>query len=54
MEDYAQQVIDFVRANEAWAPPIVALLAFGESLAVISLLLPATIALIGIPPSRGL
>jgi membrane protein DedA with SNARE-associated domain len=47
-QDYAQHVTDFVRANEGWAPPIVALLAFGESLAVISLLLPATIALIGI------
>lgn len=47
-EEFSQQVIDFVRANEVWAPPIVGLLAFGESLAVISLLLPATIALIGI------
>ena len=47
-EHHAQLVIDFVRANEAWAIPIVAALAFGESLAFISLLLPATVALVGI------
>jgi membrane protein DedA with SNARE-associated domain len=35
-------VLDFVKANEAWAAPIVFLLAFGESLAFVSLLLPAT------------
>jgi membrane protein DedA with SNARE-associated domain len=37
----AQQVVEFVRAHEAWAMPIVAALAFGESLAFISLVLPA-------------
>ena len=43
-----QQVIDFVRSNESWALPIVFALAFGESLAFISLLIPATVALVGI------
>jgi membrane protein DedA with SNARE-associated domain len=35
-------VLEFIRANQAWAAPLVFLLAFGESLAVVSLLLPAT------------
>jgi membrane protein DedA with SNARE-associated domain len=47
-EDHVQAVIAFVRANEAWAAPIVGLLAFGESFAFLSLLLPATVALVGI------
>ncbi|MGZ5867388.1 MAG: DedA family protein [Xanthobacteraceae bacterium] len=48
METLTQSVVEFVRANEAWAPLIVAGLAFGESLAFISLLLPATVILIGV------
>ena len=35
------QVVEFVRAHEIWAAPIIGALAFGESLAFISLLLPA-------------
>jgi membrane protein DedA with SNARE-associated domain len=35
-------VLTFVRDREAWAPPIVFALAFGESLAFISFALPAT------------
>lgn len=35
-------VLEFVKTHEAWAAPIVFVLAFGESLAFISLLLPAT------------
>lgn len=34
-----------MKANEFWAVPIVGLLAFGESLAFVSLLLPATVIL---------
>jgi membrane protein DedA with SNARE-associated domain len=45
---FSQDVIDFVRLHEAWAAPIVFALAFGESLAFISLLLPAWAALVGI------
>src|SRR4051812_16673095 len=48
IEEYAQLVIDFVRVHQAWAAPIVFLLAFGESLAFISLLIPAWAALVGI------
>jgi membrane protein DedA with SNARE-associated domain len=48
MEEFAQHVIAYVQANRLWAAPIVFGLAFGESLAFISLLIPATIALVGI------
>ena len=48
LEAYAQQIIDFVREHKAWAAPIVFALAFGESLAFISLLIPAWAALVGI------
>ena len=48
LEAYAQQISDFVREHEAWAPPIVFALAFGESLAFISLLVPAWAALVAI------
>jgi membrane protein DedA with SNARE-associated domain len=48
LEGSIQAVIEFVRVHEAWAPPIVFALAFGECLAFISLLLPATVILIAI------
>lgn len=43
-----QQTVDFVRLNQTWAVPIVFALAFGESLAFISLLIPAWGALVAI------
>jgi membrane protein DedA with SNARE-associated domain len=45
---YFQHIVEFVRDNAVWAPPIVFALAFGESLAFISLLLPAWAALVAI------
>ena len=48
LEAYAVQIVDFVRQNQAWAAPVVFALAFGESLAFISLVLPAWAALVGI------
>src|SRR6266851_6960121 len=48
IEGYAQQLVEFVRIHEAWAAPVVFALAFGESLAFISLLIPAWAALVGI------
>jgi len=48
LQAIAQQVVDFVRNNEGWAAPIVFALAFGESLAFISLLIPAWGALVAI------
>ncbi|MBB5045838.1 membrane protein DedA with SNARE-associated domain [Rhodopseudomonas rhenobacensis] len=43
-----RDLIEFVRLHQAWAAPIVMLLAFGESLAFISLLVPAWGALVAI------
>jgi len=48
LETYGIQIANFAKANEAWAPWVVFALAFGESLAFISLLLPAWAALIAI------
>ena len=53
LEQYAQVIIDFVRSHQAWAAPIVFALAFGESLAFVSLILPAWAALVGIGASIG-
>jgi membrane protein DedA with SNARE-associated domain len=41
-------VIDALRDNQSWAPFVVAALAFGESLAFLSFLVPATVILVGI------
>ncbi len=43
-----QAVVEFVRGHQAWAAPVVFALAFGESLAFVSLLVPATGAIVGI------
>jgi membrane protein DedA with SNARE-associated domain len=48
LQTIVQQIVDFVRDNQVWASPIVFLLAFGESLAFISLLIPAWGALVAI------
>ena len=48
MEDYARALANFVRDHQVWASPIVLMLAFGESLAFISLLIPAWGALVAI------
>jgi membrane protein DedA with SNARE-associated domain len=57
LEAYAQQIVEFVREHREWAAPVVFGLAFGESLAFISLLLPAWGALLligGLIKSGGL
>ena len=48
IEAVFQQIVEFVRANEHWAVPVVFALAFGESLAFISLLIPAWGALVAL------
>jgi len=48
MQGLAHAVVEFVRDHEYWAAPVVAALAFGESLAFISLLIPAWAALVAI------
>ncbi len=45
---YFDEMVAFVRAHAEWAAPVVFLLAFGESLAFISLLIPAWGALVAI------
>lgn len=53
IEAVVHDTLEFVRANQAWAAPVVFVLAFGESLAVISLLLPATAILFGLSGLLG-
>lgn len=48
LEGIGEAVINFVRDHKAWAGPIVLLLAFGESLAFVSLILPFWAMLVGI------
>ena len=48
LEEFGQRAIEFVRVHEAWTAPIVFALAFGESLAFVSLVLPSWAALVGI------
>src|SRR5215203_1421619 len=48
IQEYSQTVIEFVRQNHWWALPIVFLLAFGESLAFLSLFIPAWALLVAI------
>ena len=48
LDHYVQPIIDYVRLHQAWAAPIVFALCFAESLAFISLLIPAWAALVGI------
>src|SRR5215212_7451209 len=45
-EEYVQPIVDFVRAHQAWAAPTVFVLAFAESLAFVSLIVPAWGALV--------
>lgn len=45
---FGAELLDFVKANAAWAPALVFLFAFGESLAVIGIFVPATVILVGI------
>ncbi len=53
IEALVHDTLEFIRANQDWAAPLVFLLAFGESLAVISLLVPATAILFGMSGLLG-
>jgi membrane protein DedA with SNARE-associated domain len=48
IQEFADAVVAFVQANQAWAAPVAFALAFGESLAFVSLVLPSTVILVGI------
>ena len=54
MEEWIRPVVDFVRDHQAWAAPIVFVLAFGESLAFLSLFIPAWGALVAIGAMIGM
>jgi membrane protein DedA with SNARE-associated domain len=41
-------VVSFVQSHRDWAPLVICLLSFGESLAFVSLVVPATVILVGI------
>ena len=45
---WGESILSFVRGHEAWAGPICFGLAFGESFAFVSFVLPATVVLIGL------
>lgn len=47
-EGGANTIVDFIRTHSGWGVPIIFALAFAESLAFISLLVPATVILIGV------
>ena len=48
VESIKTATLEFVRVHQAWGPFVVGALAFGESLAVVSLFVPATVLLLGI------
>ncbi|MER9953064.1 DedA family protein [Mesorhizobium sp. M0047] len=48
LDEITRATVAFIRAHEVWGISLVLILAFGESLACISLLLPATVILIGV------
>lgn len=53
MEAYVTAVIEFVKANQGWAPLIIFLLTFAESLAVLSLIVPAWAMIVAFGPLMG-
>lgn len=48
LDQITASILDFVRQNQGYAPFIVGALAFGESLAVVSVLIPATVILVAV------
>lgn len=48
LEEFSRSVVEFVRVHEGWAAPAVFALAFAESLAFLSLILPSWAALVAI------
>ena len=53
MSGLADTLIQFIHANQNWAAPIILLLAFCESFAFISLLVPATVVILAISGFLG-
>ena len=56
MDDFStwtSSALAFIRSHQAWAAPIVFALAFGESMAFVSLIFPATVLLVGVGAAVG-
>lgn len=53
LESYAHAIVEFIKVHNAWAAPIAFLLAFGESLAFVSLVLPSTVILVALAGLLG-
>lgn len=54
LQQLSHALMQFIETNQVWAIPIVFVLAFGESLAIISLVIPATAVLLGVGALIGL
>ena len=48
IRDFTDTMLALIRHHQAWTPAVVFVLAFGESLALVSLLLPATVVLLAV------
>jgi membrane protein DedA with SNARE-associated domain len=48
LNEITHTIMQFIENHQVWALPIIFLLAFGESLAIVSLLVPATAILLGV------
>lgn len=48
IHEITQLILEFIKNHQTWSLPIVFLLAFGESLAIISLVIPATAILLAV------
>lgn len=53
MEGYVTTVIEFVKANQGWAPLVIFLLTFAESMCVLSLIVPAWAMIVAFGPLMG-
>jgi membrane protein DedA with SNARE-associated domain len=54
LDSIKNAIVAFIAANQAWAPLIVGLLAFAESLAILSIIVPSTVILLAISGLIGL
>jgi membrane protein DedA with SNARE-associated domain len=48
LEQLGHTILEFIKLHQAWAAPIVFALAFAESLALLSFLVPAWAVMVGI------
>jgi membrane protein DedA with SNARE-associated domain len=53
LNSYVGAIVDFIRQNQVWGPPIVAALAFGESVVILSFFVPAVAILFALGAAAG-